>query len=101
MTPKTILAAAAQLFDVAPAALTGPGRERYIVAARHAAAYALRQRIPVLSLSEIGRLLGGRDRTTVIWALAQVERNIQSDAWYAGQVQRLLVATEAHQEVPS
>lgn len=94
MTPKTILAAACALFDVAPHQLTGPGRERYIVAARHAAAYALRQRIPVLSLSEIGRLLGGRDHTTVIAALAQVERTIQSDAWYASQVQQLLRATE-------
>src|SRR5262245_6942557 len=93
MNPNAILDATATAFGVDRATLIGATHSRYATLARHAAAYALRLRIPALSLVEIGELLGGRHHTTIMAALTNVEARIVTDTWYRAQVQQLL-ATE-------
>lgn len=52
--------------------LTGPRRHKNLVRARHHAMWEIKQNTG-LSLPQIGRLLGGRDHTTVIHGLRQYE----------------------------
>jgi chromosomal replication initiator protein len=77
-----ILTETAQLFNLTAADLTGPGRQRHINEARQAAAYALRQRTP-LTLAAIGVEIGGRDHSTVLWAITAAERRAVGDIGYA------------------
>lgn len=84
----SILQEAADLFDLTPADLTGPSRQRHIAEARQALAYALRQRT-TLSLMAVGQLLGGRDHTTIRYAVDAAERRAVVDATYASQLAAL------------
>lgn len=77
-----ILTETAILFNLTAADLTGPGRQRHVAEARQAAAYALRQRTP-LSLAAIGAEIGGRDHSTVLWAIEAAERRAVGDVAYA------------------
>lgn len=78
MNARDLIATVALAFDISAAELIGQSRMRHIVLARQAAAWVLRKSSP-LSLEEIGRLLGGRDHTTIIHSLAQVERRMATD----------------------
>lgn len=86
---ELIFAVAALVFDVPRAALAGPSRAQHIVAARQAVMLALRKRTR-LSLAEIGRLLGGRDHTTVLYGISAAERRCRTDAGYRQAVAALL-----------
>lgn len=79
---ERILEAAARVFDVPREELSGRGRAHHISQARQAAAYALHTWSP-LSLAEVGKLLGGRDHTTILHAVAAAERRAVGDADYA------------------
>jgi hypothetical protein len=49
--------------------IVGPSRKRHIVHARGMAICSVRRQKPHLSLCKIGKLFGGRDRTTVLNSL--------------------------------
>jgi chromosomal replication initiator protein len=85
-----IVERAARTFEVSRAALIGGSRQRHIVQARQALAWALRQTHPELSLAAIGDLLGGRDHTTILWALEAAERRARDDPRYALRLSALL-----------
>jgi chromosomal replication initiator protein len=85
---------AAQTFEVPRAALLGGSRQRHIVQARQALAWALRQTHPELSLAAIGDLLGGRDHTTIMWALEAAERRARADPRYAVRLSTLVAEVE-------
>lgn len=87
-----LIALAARLFGVSVAAITGPGRARYVVEARQAAAYALRMRYKTLSLVEIGKLLGRHDHSTIIWAIKAAQARAARDPGYARRLAQLLAA---------
>lgn len=55
--------------------LKSPRREKRITLARHEACYRLKNETS-LSLPQIGKLLGGRDHTTVLHAARKIERMI-------------------------
>jgi chromosomal replication initiation ATPase DnaA len=90
MRPQVILRRAADTFDVTLTDLTGPGRSRHLVRARFAVAWAIKRLCPALSLAEIGKVLGGRDHTTIVNALAQVETLMRHDEDYRAQCYALL-----------
>lgn len=77
-----ILDQAAQVFGVSAADLIGPSRAQHIAYARQAVCYALREQT-ALSLVEIGKLLGGRDHTTIRHAVQAAEQRAVADAEYA------------------
>ena len=89
MTPKQLIATVAAAFDVTAADLTGQRRTRHIVLARQACAWVLRSATP-LSLAEIGRLLGGRDHTTIGYSVAQMTARRAADPQLAAQLHSLL-----------
>jgi chromosomal replication initiator protein len=89
-----LLETAAQTFEVPRTALLGRSQRRHIVYARQALAWALRQTHPELSLAAIGDLLGGRDHTTIIWAVEAAERRAKADPRYAVRLSTLLAEVE-------
>lgn len=89
MTPKQLIAHVATHFDLEAADLTGESRMRHIVLARQAAAWVLR-RAANISLEEIGRLLGGRDHTTIGYSIAQIEHRMAADPALRAQLHSLL-----------
>lgn len=89
MTLRDLLDTVASAFDVTVADLAGPSRTQHIVLARQAAAWALRKTTP-LSLEAIGRLLGGRDHTTISYSLTQIERRCAADPQFARVLHSLL-----------
>jgi len=90
MTPKQLLAAVASHFDMEVADLTGRSRMRVVVEARQAAAWVLRRACPSLALVDIGHVLGGRDHTTIIYSLQQVERRMAADTMFRAELHSLL-----------
>ena len=76
--PSVILDAVAQVTNIPVEALTSKRREKQVAYARHLAMYLLRE-IAQQSYAQIGRLLGGRDHTTVLHGFRRIERLLESD----------------------
>ena len=78
LSPDAILAAVAQHHGLTIAALKGPRRDREASAARQLAMHLLNTLLG-LSAEEIGALLGGRERTTVLYGLRRTADRLQND----------------------
>jgi len=76
--PEGVLAAVARHYAVTAEELRGTGRARAVALARQVAMYLLREETTA-SLGQIGRLLGGRDHTTVMHGCARVGEVLASD----------------------
>ena len=70
---ESIIALAAEDFDVAAADIKGGRRTKQLALARQVAMYLMRKTLS-LSLKEIGFCFGGKDHTTVMYAVDKVER---------------------------
>lgn len=70
---RTLLSRIAGYYGVSLNDLMGPSRRRCVCEARHIAAWALRKRTR-LSLTQIGRRLGNRDHTTILYSIGVVDR---------------------------
>ena len=70
-SPEKVLEAIEGAFQVDQASLTGSKRRRDFVVARHAAMYIMREHLK-LSVSEIGRAMGGKNHATVIHGIKRV-----------------------------
>jgi chromosomal replication initiator protein len=73
-----IVDAATQEFGVPRAALLGRGRRRDVSRARQVAMYLARE-LTDHNLTEIGRGIGGRDHTTVLYAVNQISSAVHAD----------------------
>src|SRR6266508_1058984 len=89
MTPTLLISLVASAFGLSASDLTGQSRMRHVVLARQAAAWVLRKTYAI-SLEQIGRLLGGRDHTTIGYSIAQVEQRIANDAALRAELHSLL-----------
>lgn len=78
ITAREIKAAVADAFHVSIEAMEGPDRRRASAEPRHVA-FLLCRRHTQLRVSEIGRLFGGRDHSTVCKTARTVEGYIQTD----------------------
>jgi len=87
-SPETVLHTVAQFFNLSPHALAGKARSKLVADARHIAMYLLREECQ-LSLKDIGRLLGGRDHSTVIHAVQKVETLMRTDPLLRRQVSEI------------
>ena len=79
VTSDDVITAVLQHFGVTRRELTGRTRTKEIVLPRHVAMFLLRDETEA-SLLEIGGELGGRDHTTVLHGIRQIERALATDA---------------------
>jgi chromosomal replication initiator protein len=85
VTRDEVIGAVLRHFSVGRRDLVGRSRTKDIVLPRQVAMYLLRAETDA-SLLEIGGELGGRDHTTVLHGIKQVERSLGSDASLRAQV---------------
>ncbi|MER3451837.1 MAG: chromosomal replication initiator protein DnaA [Thermus sp.] len=83
--PEEILRRVAEHFGLRPEDLKGSGRRKEVVLPRQLAMYLVRE-LTRASLPEIGQFFGGRDHTTVLYAIQKVQELVESDR----EVQNLL-----------
>ena len=75
--PREFINAVAAYFEFKTNDLTGPRRAKQIVVPRQVLMYLLRTELKI-SLMEIGRLLGGRDHTTVMYGVEKITNNLST-----------------------
>lgn len=76
--PNEVISAVARYFSVGKRALLGVSRKRPIAHPRQVLMYILRTQLS-LPLQEVGRLVGGRDHTTVIHAVGKITHLASKD----------------------
>ena len=99
LPPKMIVRIVADYRGITPAALAGPYRNRHLAWPRQEAAWLL-YRHTSMSLPMIGRILGGRDHTTIMHAINAVERRRRDNPDYRFQIEELLALIDrANREI--
>jgi len=78
LTPRHLISVCAKHFNLKTGELCGPSRKKELVTARHLTAYLLLTEIK-LPLEEVGRLLGGRDHTSVMHARDKVQSDLSTN----------------------
>jgi chromosomal replication initiator protein len=77
-TPRHIISVCAKYFNIKTGDLCGKSRKKDLVTARHITAYLLLTEIN-LPLEEVGRLLGGRDHTSIMHARDKIHTDISTN----------------------
>ncbi len=85
---EDILAAVCARYGVSRIDIKGQRRTAAAVRPRQIAMY-LAKTMTLRSLPEIGRILGGRDHTTVLHAVRKLERMVTSDAAFSAEIETL------------
>ena len=85
-SPDHVLLAIEAVFKVDQAILTGPKRQRDFVIARHAAMYIMRKYLN-LTVTEIGRALGGKNHATVIHGIKRVTKYLNDDSAFRAKIE--------------
>jgi chromosomal replication initiator protein len=88
LTPEKILDAVASYYELTPEALVGKRRDRKTALARHVAMYLLREQNHC-PLSEIGKILGDRDHTTVLYGYDKIAAEASVNPQLSKSVQEL------------
>jgi len=89
LTPERIVGAVSERFGVKPDALVGKRRTQIIALPRQVAMYLMRQ-LTDLSLVEIGRVFGGRDHTTVMYACERVGERLGAEDGFRDKINGLI-----------
>jgi hypothetical protein len=87
-TVRNIVAEVAAFHTITADHILSPNRKHGIVRPRQIACY-LAKNLTKLSLSQIGKRIGGRDHTTVLHSIQKVERLMVSDELLANQIDAL------------
>jgi chromosomal replication initiator protein len=79
LEPQKVVDLVAHYFNLSADKLLGRDRSREVALPRQIAMYLLREEANV-SLPQIGEVLGGRDHTTVMYAIEKISREIKEDS---------------------
>jgi chromosomal replication initiator protein len=84
-TMQDVLRVTAQRFDLEPDDLTSKGRRQELVTPRQIAMYLIRD-LTSHSFPEIGEFFGGRDHSTVLYAVRKIQERLDHDTDLEKQV---------------
>ncbi len=82
---RHILSVVSKTFNIKTGDLCGKTRKKQITQARHVAAYLLRRELN-LPLQQVGKILGGRDHTTIMHAEEKIDRSFSTNQQLRHQI---------------
>ena len=82
---RHILSVVSKTFNIKTGDLCGKTRKKQITQARHVAAYLLRRELG-LPLQQVGKILGGRDHTTIMHAEEKIDRSFSTNQQLRHQI---------------
>jgi chromosomal replication initiator protein len=89
LTPERIVAVVAERFGIKSETLLGKRRTQVVAQPRQVAMFLMRQ-LTEMSLVEIGRVFGGRDHTTVLYACERVAQRMGEEEAFRERVNGLI-----------